>query len=124
MRGSFTMPRKKKKIEPMHLMDYVRREYRIDEDSCVFSVNGDETHLGTLVGFVTEDGFHGLYRNSVRADDLKIGTVKDGDLEVEVCKEPGVYGKQNLNYNAMIIRKPEDSFMADLPFYVIRVRKV
>lgn len=90
----------------------------------VFNVNGDERNLGTLVGFVTELGFHELYRNALKASDLGIGNVNAGESKVKIRREPGIGGRHELNYNAMIVIRPEDSFMADMPFYVIRVRKV
>ena len=122
----------KKKREPINLEDYAYRKYRVDENYKVYSLNGNEKHLGTLVGFVTDDGFHGLYKNSVLADDLKIGTVKVGGLEIKVCKEPGTFGKKKLKYNAMVIRRSKNLLMAErplytmaeMPIYIIGVRRI
>ncbi len=108
----------KKKRIPLLITNYLGT-FIVKEDSSVYTqgknivygaVNGEEKHLGTLVGFVTEEKFHELYKNGVSVDDLKDG----------ISKEP------KLGYT-MVIKKPE-SYHKDLfpnkPLYEVRIVEI
>lgn len=74
------------------------------------SVDGEEKHIGTLIGFVTEEKFHELFSNAVTVNNLKDGISKEPELG-----------------STMVIRKPNGwhkELFPDRPLYEIRIQHI